>query len=268
MHFAIINSIHNNYIRHVSQIISNNNYRSKYNQTILEGIHLIERGADFNIKPEYCIISEEKLYDLQNNLNTKLYNSCKKLLIVTNNIWSKLTSLPNDDILWVVDTKQLIKDFKNINLNTSGIILDNIQDSGNMGNIIRTAAAANYSWVLAIGGANICSPKVLRAAMGGHFCLDIFQVNLLELANIQSVTKNANIMVTVQNAQKNIYTIDLPNQHIWVIGNEGNGIDKSWLDIKSIIKVGIPQNSNLESLNAASAAAICMYENIRRNLTI
>ena len=168
-------------------------------------------------------------------------------------------------MLWIINTNEFIKNVNNLDLSKNGIVLDNIQDSGNMGNIIRTAAASNYKWVLAIGGANIYSPKVLRAGMGGHTCLNVYQANSDNLIDIQKLLEKSSIMLTSPHAKSSIYNISLPNPHIWIIGNEGCGIHESWFDIKNIQKVLIPQNSNIESLNAATAAAICMYENIRRN---
>ncbi|MFM2343629.1 MAG: hypothetical protein RLZZ210_237 [Pseudomonadota bacterium] len=279
--YNIIQSNQNVHIKHILQLISSNNYRHKNNQTILEGIHLVQAWFNQGLLPQYCIINEESIniFEEDSYINTPqskiiqyLFNKhYRKILIVSKNIWSKLTNLPFNDMLWIIDTSTIVQDINKINLKSSGIILDNIQDSGNMGNIIRTAAATNYKWVLAIGGASICSPKVLRAGMGGHICLDIFQVNSTELANIQKFLNSTKIFVTSPHTRASIYNIDLPKVHAWVIGNEGNGVDESWFDTSTsshnlnIQKVYIPQNNAIESLNASTAAAICMYENMRRN---
>jgi RNA methyltransferase, TrmH family len=137
------------------------------------------------------------------------------------------------------------------------LVLDRVQDAGNVGSMLRSAAAFGVTQVLALQGtALLWSPKVLRAAMGAHFSLHI-----VEGLNVADVDLYVPILAThvhggallheLQVAQK------IPNPCAWVMGHEGQGVSQALLD-KASIRVNIAQIGQ-ESLNVAAAAAVCMY---------
>ncbi len=145
-------------------------------------------------------------------------------------------------------------------LDMSTVLLNAVQDAGNVGTILRTAAAAGFKQVLLDKGcAAAWSPKVLRAAMGAHSYLSIY-----ELANINQWILEAPIhsMAADAHAKSLIFDATLLMPCAWLFGSEGQGIDAELL-ARCTHRVKIPQ-VNVESLNVASAAAICLYESLRQ----
>ncbi len=305
----LIQSQQNTFFKHIYKLLNAQTIRAEKKQSILEGMHLLDawlkheesthiQSIDYIIISHnlYQCIIEKKTIPItlitKLNLNQliKQYildiiaeqenNKQTKLIVLDDALWSKLTYLPINDVMTIIrkpeyyiwQNTKIYTDTQQDVLKHNGVILDNIQDSGNMGSIIRTAAAANYKWILMLGGAQAYSPKVLRAAMGGHVCLNIYQAKINDMqaiqeyiATMQKLYKHQLLLTSLQ-ATNNIYNTQLNTPHIWLFGNEGNGVNKTWYKHKDVFTVSIPQNNAIESLNAAHAAALCLYENVRRNL--
>lgn len=144
------------------------------------------------------------------------------------------------------------------------VLLEDIQDPGNLGTILRTAVAAGIKHaLLSAGCASPWSPKALRAGMGAQFSLVIN-----ERADLLDTVKKAKIPVlatTLSEDSTSLYTLDLHRPVSWVFGSEGQGVSQD-LASAATHRVHIPQvNSSVESLNVAAAAAVCMYEQYRQN---
>ncbi len=140
-------------------------------------------------------------------------------------------------------------------------LLEAIQDPGNLGSMLRSAAAAGVSDVyLSHDCADAWSPKTLRAAMGGHFSLTIHeQSNLVQVAQ----QFHGKVIATTLQSTQHLYQTDLKGPVAFVFGNEGAGLSQEILRAASE-QVTIPMTDNTESLNAAAAAAICFFEKIRQ----
>lgn len=141
------------------------------------------------------------------------------------------------------------------------IWLDRIQDPGNVGTLLRTAAGAGIGQAyLSIGCAAAWSPKALRSGQGAHFALDIHErVDLHAL----SAHLELALAVTTLSGASELYDIDLREPCVWVFGNEGQGVDEH-LQALATLRVKIPQSQAVESLNVAAAAAICLFEQRRQ----
>ena len=140
------------------------------------------------------------------------------------------------------------------------VILDRLQDPGNMGTIIRTAEAAGYGGVLLMDGCtDVYAPKVVRAAAGSLFRMPILQENDIAEATDRLHALQRNIAVTSLEAEQYYQDADLGENVALVIGNEGRGVRQEFLDIADI-KIKIPMAGSIESLNAAVAAGILMYQ--------
>ena len=137
------------------------------------------------------------------------------------------------------------------------VLLDAVQDAGNVGAILRTAAAAGVpNVILGAGCAGAWTSRVLRAAQGAHFSLAIReQVDLAALLRSCSGTSIA----TVASGGTNLYELDLTGPIIWLVGNEGAGLS-AHLVAAATVNTTIPLASGTESLNVAAAAAICLFE--------
>jgi TrmH family RNA methyltransferase len=143
------------------------------------------------------------------------------------------------------------------------LVLDGVQDAGNVGTLMRTAAAAGIDQVLlGPGCAQAWSPKVLRAAMGAHFCVHIHEVADLphELGRYRG-----RIAATRLDGATDLYRIDLRAPLAWVFGAEGLGVSAEVARCAAL-GVRIPMQPGIESLNVAAAAAICLFEQRRQRI--
>jgi TrmH family RNA methyltransferase len=135
-----------------------------------------------------------------------------------------------------------------------------MQDAGNVGSMLRSAAAFGVKQVLALQGtAALWSPKVLRAAMGAHFSLALHEG--LGGAALQAL--RVPLVATSPHAPLVLGQAPLPRPCAWLFGHEGQGIDAA-LIARCALTVRIPQPGGQESLNVAAAAAVCLYEWARR----
>lgn len=142
------------------------------------------------------------------------------------------------------------------------VVLDRLQDAGNVGTILRTAAAFGFSQCLALKGtAALWSGKVLRAGMGAHFGL-----NLIELAGEEQLDAlRLPLIATSSHAKQALHDVDLPWPCAWVMGHEGQGVSAA-VEARCSLTLRIPQPGGEESLNVAAAAAVCLYESTRQRL--
>lgn len=141
------------------------------------------------------------------------------------------------------------------------VMLDAIQDAGNVGTILRTAAAAGVrDVVLGAGCAGAWTPRVLRAGQGAHWALRIYeQADLLATLNQCRGTSVA----TVARDGVSLYALDLRAPRVWLLGNEGAGLSSALMSAAQD-RVTIPMAQETESLNVAAAAAVCLFEAVRQ----
>lgn len=142
------------------------------------------------------------------------------------------------------------------------VVLDRVQDAGNVGSILRSACAMGIEQVVALkGSAALWSPKVLRAAMGAHFGLHVVeQIEPDQLCELQ-----VPLVATSSHTDQMLPTLRLPDPCAWLFGHEGQGVSATLLS-RCDLTVGIPQPGGEESLNVAAAAAVCLYEAMRQRL--
>ena len=144
----------------------------------------------------------------------------------------------------------------------ASVVLDRIQDAGNVGSILRSAAAFGFDQVIALEGtASLWSPKVLRAGMGAHFGLDLIENGRIELLDGLALP----LVGTSSHAADTLAEAALDGPCAWVFGNEGAGASDA-VQARCRRVVRIPQPGGEESLNVAAAAAICLYESVRARM--
>ncbi len=142
----------------------------------------------------------------------------------------------------------------------ASVVLDGVQDAGNVGSILRSASALGAAQVLALKGtAALWSPKVVRAGMGAHFALHLVE----GLAEGDLDGLGVSLVATSSHARSTLPDAPLPAPCGWVFGHEGQGVSPGVL-ARCAATVRIPQPGGEESLNVAAAAAICLYESARR----
>ncbi len=141
------------------------------------------------------------------------------------------------------------------------LLLEDIQDPGNLGSMLRSAAAAGCDAVfLSPGCADAWSPRVLRAAMGGHFCLAIHESQDLKVV---AHAFSGTLLATSLQASRTLYECDLTSPVAFMMGNEGAGLSDDLLRLATH-PVTIPMPGKVESLNVAAATAICLFEVVRQ----
>ena len=138
------------------------------------------------------------------------------------------------------------------------VVLDRLQDAGNVGTILRSASAFGFTQVIAMKGtAALWSPKVLRAGMGAHFALRLVEgVEAIDALEVP-------LLAGSSHAAQAIHQVTLPWPCAWVMGHEGKGVSDALMQ-RCTMSLRIPQPGGEESLNVGAAAAICLYESARQ----
>jgi TrmH family RNA methyltransferase len=196
---------------------------------------------------------------------TTLARQADKVVVLPEAIWKIFTGLESPARLgFLVPTLLAGDDSASSGLKTGvpTVVLDRVQDAGNVGSILRSASALGVAQVVAIKGtAALWSPKVLRAGMGAHFALHLVEQVLPEqLANLRIP-----LVATSSHADHELHRAPLPEPCAWVLGHEGQGVGAEIMG-QCAHTVSIPQPGGEESLNVAAAAAVCLYESLRRRL--
>lgn len=234
--------------------------RSRAGQTLLDGAHLLAAYLDSGQLPQHILLNAAAQQDAEINALLARMNEVP-VTQLDDKLFVALTELKTPTgILALID---LPKPALAIARSGFAVLLEDIQDPGNLGSILRSAAAAGCDAVyLSTACADAWSPKVLRAAMGGHFCLAIYeQQDLLQIAeNFSGMRLAASLQ-----ARRSLYDCDLSGNIAFMIGNEGAGLSDALLAFATDPFI-IPMPGKIESLNAAAASAICLFEAVRQRL--
>lgn len=254
-----ISSTNNEHTRHLHRLLSQGKFRRQYAQTVLEGVHLLQVFLQSGRKPVGVYIPEGKMPSEEvRRLRAVVPEG--KVFSVSDGILKKISSLTcADDVLALID----IPDAGALPAGGDCVVLDGVQDPGNVGTVLRSAAAAGVGTVvLGRGCADAWSPKVLRAGMGAHFLSGIYPQADLE---IWLARYKGRVFATALREEKQavLYGEDLCGPTAWVFGNEGAGVGKAVLD-RADKCVRIPMHDATESLNVAMAATICLFEQMRQ----
>lgn len=230
-------------------------------QTLLDGIHLIDAALKAQYPIETLILSDKALQSLEIG---SLLNVCQApQIILEEKLFGMLTELTSfSDIMAVVALP------KEMTIKQTGTILalEGIQDPGNVGTILRTAAAFGVTQVwLDAQCADIWAPKVLRAGMGAHFVLEC--ITKADLGAALEAFKGQTYATRLSPESQALYVVDLSGDSALVFGSEGQGLSAN-LCQKVHHHVIIPMQIGIESLNVSTAVAICLYEHARQRSVI
>ncbi len=234
--------------------------RRKLGQTLLDGVHLCETYLQHAGNPLMCVVSDSGAMNPEVSRILALCEARKVQCIkLPDNLYRPLSQVENGiDLLFVVQTPaQEVAGA----LNHAAVLLDNVQDPGNVGSILRSAAAAGIKHIYCGKGTVFAwSPKVLRAGMGAHF-----QLHIYENVELEPVVRDAGVPVlaTSSHADCSIYDADLSQPLAWLFGHEGQGVSEALLEHASQ-RVAIPHLGAMESLNVAASAAVCFFEQLRQ----
>lgn len=231
----------------------------------LEGPHLCQMWQAHQKTGQWLIFAASRLTDPAVEALRHDFDENQQVCL-SDGLFDAISSVPSHQGVLMVAPPQVMP--HDATLECATVILDRIQDPGNVGTILRTCAAAGTVQVICSPGtAAVWAPKVLRSAQGAHFVLQIHEsVALLPLLTpTESRARPLPVLATALDAGVSLFDVALPAQAIWLFGHEGQGIAPELLALADQrIKVEHPQPA-IESLNVASAAAICLFEQWRQH---
>lgn len=257
--------------------------RKKFNSYYLEGIKVIDEAITLHMNGAINLEFIAYSYDILSNLNggTSLLEKINQLKLKENNI--KFLEVTKEIMNYITDTitsqgalvtvkiktedgASLIKNL--VELNQSIVILDGVQDPGNIGTIIRTCKAFGIKDIVCLNTtADVYSPKVVRSTMGTILTMNILYINKEAETQFFKILKNNKIEIlgTALENSKNIteFKFEKIKKYAFVLGNEANGMDQSTKNNCDYL-LKIPISNEVESLNVSVANAIVLYEYFKK----
>ncbi len=227
---------------------------------LLDGIHLVSTCLAHGVVPRQLLVSEsgQRKSEVAKVLGGAAGVEC---LVLRDNLFREISGVSTPTGIAAVIEIPLARSGK-----AAGdiLMLDAVQDAGNVGAILRTAAAAGVGQILLGNGcAGAWTPRVLRAGQGAHFSLDICEQVDLAAALGGSQLRS---IATIARGGIGLYDLDLVAPAVWLLGNEGAGLSPQ-LMAAATVQATIPLAAGTESLNVAAAAAICLFEARRQRTT-
>ena len=254
-----ITSRQNAHYKQMRKLAGSARERHKTGQILLDGTRLINAYARaFGLKESTLLVSEQGAVraDVQQILHGA---SAKHVYQLADNLFAEITQIETPEgITAIVATPRVTAkppdDFR--------IMLDGVQHPGNLGGLLRTAAAAGATSAhLGKGCADAWSPRSLRGGMGAQFVLCLHErVDI----GASLLGFDGRVIATSPRATKNIYDVDLSGPVAMIFGSEGRGLAEGVLSLANQL-VRIPTSGDIESLNVAAAAAICCFEKQRQS---
>lgn len=259
MSIKFIASRENSLYKELKHLASSSQARRKAGRTLLDGVHLCESYLRHVGIPHLCVVSETAPHPEVASILAQCQARQTQCIALPDPLYHLLSQVKHGvDLLFVIDTPQMERPTA---LMQSAVLLDNLQDPGNLGSILRSAAAAGIEYAFCSSGTAFAwSPKVLRAGMGAHFLLTIY-----ENVDLASLMKDSGtpILATSSHARQHLYEIDLKRPVAWLFGQEGQGVSDRLLALATH-QIAIPHLGAIESLNVAASAAVCFFEQVRQ----
>ena len=242
----MITSVKNQTIKNWAKL-KQKKYRREQSSFIVEGEHLVEEAINSDWQVETIVVSEgyESTFDLQN----------QEVRYVSNHVFESLAETKTPQGILAIVKMKLFTDYATNRV----LLLDAVQDPGNLGTIIRTADAAGFdAIILGEGTVDLYNDKVIRASQGSIFHLPIIEADLSRKID-QLKESNVTICTSTLEEAVPVQTVDWPEKVALIVGNEGAGVNHLLIE-KSDLLVRIPIYGQAESLNVSIAAGIMMYQ--------
>ncbi|OSI11779.1 TrmH family RNA methyltransferase [Neisseria canis] len=255
-----ITSAQNEQLKHLAKLLSSAKERRLCRQTVLEGTHLLDACLKAGWAPQGFYIPESKAGKPEIQALLQQFDE-QKTVIVGSAALSKITSLTEgEEVMTLVS----LPDEPSLPDSGDCVVLEHVQDPGNVGTILRSAAAAGVQQVvLSKECAEVWSPKVLRAGMGAHFLLKLHTRADL---NVWRERYQGRVWATALGCNnRSLYDLNLQHACAWIFGNEGSGVSET-MQQAADATVRIPMLGATESLNVAMAATVCLFEQMRQRL--
>tara|TARA_R110002073_G_scaffold55010_3_gene141275 strand:+ start:2650 stop:3465 length:816 start_codon:yes stop_codon:yes gene_type:complete len=237
--------------------------RKKTGQTLLDGLHLIQAYHTALGLPESLIIcqSAQECSEIKDFLKKIKKYPTINIATLSDSLYQKVSPVKTPTGIMARINIPKLKTIATNRTIPFCVMLEAIQDPGNLGSILRSAAAAGASEIyLSHDCTDAWAPKTLRAAMGAHFLLRIY-----ERSNLLAVAQQfkGQLITTSPQARKSLYQTQLTGPVAFIFGNEGTGLSDEVFRLANE-QITIPMPGKTESLNAAAAAAVCFFERVRQ----
>lgn len=258
-----ITSKDNELIKHIRKL-KDKKYRDESNEYVVEGVKLVEEAVKENAKIKQIIVCEDttRTYEIPTHIMLEIARY--ECISVSDKIFNIITQVTNPQGIMAI----IEKNAQDAQIDYSQdiiVVLDDVQDPGNLGTILRTVDSIGLNQIIVSKGtADAFNSKVVRSTMGAIFRIKIIEVENLAQAIKEMRKHHFKLMVTSLQTKNSIYDIDFYKKII-VIGNEANGVSKEIQDMADE-KAKIPMLGRTESLNASVAAGVVMYEYVRQKL--
>ena len=243
-----IHSRDNAFVKDLRRLAQDTTAYRKQGRVWLEGDHLCRAALARGLRASVAVFSESFWPQAQ----VEYARAATKFIVLADALFADVSGLESPAAMgFILDLPAPAS----LRPDAPTVVLDRVQDAGNVGSILRSASAFGFRQVAAIkGSAALWSPKVLRAGMGAHFALDLIEgLALDDLAALQ-----VPLLVTSSHAGDFLHRAALPWPCAWVMGHEGQGVSPA-LEERASLRIRIAQPGGEESLNVAAAAAICLH---------
>ncbi|MDI6619865.1 MAG: RNA methyltransferase [Clostridiales bacterium] len=241
-------------------------YRRELGLYVIEGLRFIEDAVMSNAPVRFCMCSESLKGERAERLFKNLHDKSIRLYMLKDELFKDICDTKNPQgIIAIIERKNYT--VESIRKDASFLILaDRLQDPGNLGTIIRTADAANADGIIVSDGTvDPYSPKVLRSTMGSIFHIPVVAGDLIDA--IKALKKQGfNVYASSLDGDNSYFDFDYCLKTAIVIGNEANGIDEEIFNLSDKF-IKIPMLGRAESLNAAVAGGILMFEVVKQRMS-
>ncbi len=256
--YKSITSPQNETVKHLARLAQSSRDRRREGVMLLEGIHLLQSCLEQGVEPLAVYVNDQSVAHAEVSRLLQVLSADCDVIAMPDAVLAKASALASAPELLTMcrrpEAGQMVA-------GESCVLLEDLQDPGNIGTILRGAAASGVRSVwLSKGCADVYSPKVLRAGMGAHFVLDIH-----EQADLASAIRGfaGRRLVTHLEGSVSLYAEDLSGPVALVFGNEGAGVSEALVALADA-RVRIPMPGHAESLNVAMAATVCLFERVRQ----
>ena len=235
-------------VRELRKLAQDNHAYRKAGKVWIEGDHLCRAAVARGWRPETAVFGAQAWARFRGEFG----DVAARNVVVNDRLLSEISSLESPAPMGFL---VVLPQTPTIDPAAASVVLDRVQDAGNVGSIIRSAAAFGFDQILAIKGtAALWAPKVLRAGMGAHFGLSL--VEGLATEDIRDL--RSPVLATSSHAGDFLHRAALPWPCVWLLGHEGQGVSAE-LEALATARIRIAQPGGEESLNVAAAAAICLH---------
>ena len=245
---TVIHSRDNAFVKDLRRLSQDSTAYRKQGRVWLEGDHLCSAALQRGVQPAIAVFSES-FWPMAPAVYAK---AAIKVIVVADALFADISGLESPAVMgFLVDTAAP----RALQSGVATVVLDRVQDAGNVGSMLRSAAAFGFTQIAALTGtALLWSPKVLRAGMGAQFGLRLVEGLTADALAALRVP----LLVTSSHQGQWLHRASLPWPCAWVLGHEGQGVQPALAE-RAVLALRIAQPGGEESLNVAAAAAICLH---------